>query len=242
MDLRGRGALVTGASRGLGAALARALARAGARVVLTARHLEPLEAVASEIRAARGEAHALRHDVGDKHDVYRVAGAAAELVGPLDIVVHNASALGPVPLRPLSEVDCEDLESVLAVNLVGPFRLTKAVVGAMVLRGRGTVLHISSDAASGAYPTWGPYGASKAALDLLSRTWAAELEGTGVRVLSIDPGEMDTVMHADAVPDADPATLADPDCVAAAIARILRDSNVESGARLEARDWAEARS
>jgi len=242
MDVRGRGVLVTGASRGLGAALARALARAGAHVVLTARHIDEVTAVAEEIRAAGGIAHALEQDVGDKQDVYRIAGTAAELVGPLELLVHNASSLGPVPLRRLAEVDCEDLERVLSVNLVGPFRLTKAVVGSMVLRGRGTVLHISSDAALGAYPSWGPYGASKAALDLLSRTWAAELEGTGVRVLSVDPGEMDTRMHADAVPGADRAALADPQHVARGILALLQDPDVTSGARLEARRWVEVRS
>jgi NAD(P)-dependent dehydrogenase (short-subunit alcohol dehydrogenase family) len=87
-----------------------------------------------------------------------------------------------------------------------------------VLRGRGLVVHVSSDAAVEAYPTWGPYGASKAALDQLGRVWGAELAGTGVRFLSIDPGEMNTKMHADAVPDADPATLADPARVAVRVA------------------------
>jgi NAD(P)-dependent dehydrogenase (short-subunit alcohol dehydrogenase family) len=127
-----------------------------------------------------------------------------------------------VPLRLLLDTDCEDLSRALAVNLVGPFRLTKAIAGAMVLRGRGTVLNISSDAAVEAYERWGAYGASKAALDHLTRTWAAELAGTGVRVLAVDPGEMNTRMHAQAAPDADPTTLADPARVAAGIVAWLR--------------------
>jgi NAD(P)-dependent dehydrogenase (short-subunit alcohol dehydrogenase family) len=142
-------------------------------------------------------------------------------VGPLDLLVNGASTLGPTPLRGLLDTECEDLERVLQVNLVGPFRLTKLVAGSMAIRGRGTVLNISSDAAVEAYETWGSYGASKAALDHLTRTFAAELSGTGVRFLSIDPGEMDTQMHRDAMPDADPQTLARPEEVAARILGIL---------------------
>jgi NAD(P)-dependent dehydrogenase (short-subunit alcohol dehydrogenase family) len=139
-------------------------------------------------------------------------------VGPLDILINNAGTLGPVPLRLLLDTDCEDLERALAVNVVGPFRLTKAIAGSMVLRGRGVVVNVSSDAATQPYERWGAYGASKAALEQLARIWAAELAGTGVRFLTVDPGEMNTRMHADAVPEADPATLTDP---AEAAARIL---------------------
>jgi NAD(P)-dependent dehydrogenase (short-subunit alcohol dehydrogenase family) len=221
IELKGAAVLITGASRGLGEALARRLGRAGARLALVARGAEALEAVAREIRAAGGEAHALPGDVGDKRDAHRLAGAAAALVGPIDVLVHNASTLGPVPLPLLLETDCEDLGRVLEVNLVGPFRLTKIVAGAMALRGRGLVVHVSSDAAVSAYPRWGAYGVSKAAQDHLGRVLAAELEGTGVRVVSVDPGEMRTRMHADAIPDADPATLADPDDVARRLTAVI---------------------
>lgn len=230
--------IITGASRGLGAALAHELARRGARLVLVAREEAPLAAVAQAIRDAGGEAHAVAADVGDKHAVHAIAGAAAALVGPIDVLVHNASTLGPTPLRLLLDTECEDLDHVLAVNLVGPFRLTKAVAGAMALRRRGLVVHVSSDAAVSAYPRWGAYGVSKAALDHLSRSWAAELEEAGVRVISVDPGEMDTRMHADAVPDADRSALADPAAVARRIAdMITRAEAVPSGARLEAAAW-----
>ena len=217
MELRGVGAIVTGGSRGLGAALGAALAANGARVMLVARDRGPLDETVARIRAAGGEAHALADDIGDKTATHRIAGAAAALVGPIDLLVHNASTLGPVPLRLLLDTDCEDLERTLAVNLVGPFRLTKAIAGSMVLRGRGTVVHVSSDAATSVYPRWGAYGVSKAALLHLNAIWAAELEGTGVRFLSVDPGEMNTKMHADAIPGADPKALADPADVAARI-------------------------
>lgn len=233
MEIEGRSVLVTGGSRGLGAALGRALAREGARVVLVARGAEALERVAAEIRAEGGEAHAIAADVGADEAAEAVAGAAAALVGPLDVLVHNASALGPVPLRLLADTAPTDLEAVLQVNLVGPFRLTRAVLGSMLLRGRGLVVHVTSDAGVTAYPRWGAYGVSKAALDHLGRIWAAELEGTGVRFLTVDPGEMRTVMHADAVPDADPAALADPADVARALVARVRREDFESGGRVE---------
>ena len=235
MDIHGMNALVTGASRGLGAALARSLAAGGARVVLVARGQPDTEAVAAEIRAAGGVAYALAADLGDKNAVHPLAGAAAALVGPIDLVVHAASELGPTPLRPLLDTDCEDLERVLAVNVVGPFRLTRAVVGGMVLRDRGLVVLVTSDAGTSAYPTWGAYGVSKAALDHLGRIWAAELEGTRVRFLTVDPGEMDTRMHAAAMPTADPRTLASPADVATRIVSLIREAEgLPSGARVEA--------
>jgi NAD(P)-dependent dehydrogenase (short-subunit alcohol dehydrogenase family) len=234
MKLRGAGTVVTGGSRGLGAALGAALAARGARVVLVARERGPLEESVARIRSEGDEAHAIVEDVGDKAAIHRIAGAAAALVGDIDLLVHNASTLGPVPLRLLLDTDCEDVESALAVNLVGPFRLTKSVVGPMVLRGRGCVVHISSDAATSAYPRWGAYGISKAALDHLNRIWAAELEGTGVRFLSVDPGEMRTRMHAAAIPEADPATLQDPAVVAARLVALLERDDFTSGARIEA--------
>jgi len=230
-------ALITGASRGLGAALARELAGRGARVVLVARQREELEAVARSIRESGGEAHALVADVADQHAVYPLAGTAAELVGPIELLIHNASELGPTPLRLLLDSECEDLERVLAVNLVGPFRLTKALGGSMALRGRGTIVHVSSDASVNAYPTWGPYSASKAALDQLGRVLAVELAPHGVRVLSIDPGDMNTAMHAAAVPDADPASLAEPADVARRIVSLLESERIPSGSRIEARTF-----
>jgi NAD(P)-dependent dehydrogenase (short-subunit alcohol dehydrogenase family) len=234
----GAPALVTGASRGLGAALAGELARRGAKVVMVARERGPLEEAARAITAAGGEAHALPADVGDKRAVHALAGAAAALVGPIEVLVHNASTLGPTPLPLLLDTECEDLERVLEVNLVGPFRLTKTIAGAMALRRRGLIVHVTSDASVSAYPGWGSYGVSKAALDHLGRSWAVELEGTGVRVFSVDPGEMNTRMHADAIPDADPATLADPAAVAARVAEMIAHADrIPSGARLEASRW-----
>lgn len=231
-------ALVTGASRGLGRALALALAARGVRLVLVARGQAELDKTVAEVRARGGEAHGLVADIADKQAIHPLAAQAAALVGPVDLLVHNASTLGPTPLRLLLDTDCEDLEQVLAVNLVGPFRLSKVIAGAMALRGAGTIVHISSDAAVEAYPTWGAYSVAKAAADHLSRILAAELASSGVRVLAVDPGEMDTAMHAAAIPDADPTTLARPEDVALRILAMLDDpTRAPSGARLSASSW-----
>lgn len=235
MNFQDKGVLITGASRGLGRALALSLARAGARLVLVGRDPDPLDQTVSAIEQSGGTAHAIAADVGDKQAIYAIAGQAAALVGPIDVLINNASTLGPTPLRLLLDTECEDLEQVLQVNLLGPFRLTKVIAGSMALRRRGLVINISSDAAVQAYPTWGAYSVSKAALDHLSRIWAEELAEHGVRFLAIDPGEMNTRMHADAVPDADPTTLSDPAQIATAIlTRLSSGSWDDSPVRVEA--------
>lgn len=237
MHFEDKSVLVTGGSRGLGRALARGFADAGARVALVARERAPLEATVAELRAAGRIAYAIVADVADKDRTYAIAGQAAELIGPVDVLVNNASTLGPSPLRPLIDTDCEDLERALAVNLIGAFRLSKAVMGHMLLRGTGLVVNISSDAAIEPYPNWGAYAAAKAGLDQLTRVWGAELAGTGVRVVSIDPGEMDTALHAEALPEADRATLLNPAVVARQILHLLRRSErLPAGARVRAQD------
>ncbi len=231
-------ALVTGASRGLGLALARRLVDRGHPVIMVARDPAPLEAEAARLRARGGTVHAIAGDLGRPEDARSIAAQATALVGRIGLLVHNASTLGALPMPALADTRAEDLQAVLEVNLVGPFRLTQALLGGLALGQGGTVLHVSSDAAIEAYPGWGAYSISKAALDHLSRLWAAELEGAGVRVLSVDPGEMHTRMHADAVPDADPSTLADPNEVAGRIIGLLEDpAGAPSGARVAAAKW-----
>jgi NAD(P)-dependent dehydrogenase (short-subunit alcohol dehydrogenase family) len=199
-----------------------------------ARETGDLGEVVASIRAAGGDAHALAADIGDKEAIYPLVGAASALVGPIDILVNNASTLGPVPMRALMETECEDFARVLDVNLLGPFRLSKAVLGSMALRGRGLILGVTSDAAVIGYPAWGAYGVSKAAYDHLARTWAVEMEASGVSFLTVDPGEMDTRMHADAVPEADRGSLLDPADVAAGIADLITThGHLASGSRVE---------
>jgi len=242
MDIQNEAVLITGGSQGLGKELGRLFYRRGARVVLVARGKEELDRTVRTLReeeqkVGRAEIHGLAFDVGDKQAVHRIAGAAAALIGSPSIVIHNASTLGPVPMPLLLDTECEDLEKVLAVNLVGPFRLTKALAGPMVLAKRGVFLFVSTDAAVSAYSRWGAYGVSKAAQDHLARTFAAELD-PAVRFFAVDPGEMNTKMHADAIPDAAPATLARPVDVAASFLRIVEQSeSLENGARLLAADF-----
>ena len=211
---------ITGGTSGLGLALVRELLGRGARVAFVARTRERVETVARE----NGGAHGIVGDVASKDDIYPVALQIVGELGGLDVLVNNASDLGPVPLAMLSDTECEDLERALATNVLGPFRLTKALMGALAAsarEGRGAVvLNISSDAAVNAYPGWGAYGASKAALHHLSRVWGEEHAADGVRFLSLDPGDMDTPMHAAAIPDADPSTLKRP----AQAARELADA------------------
>ena len=233
MEVKNKSVLITGGSRGLGRALGITLAREGARVVLVARGMDELARTVEEIRLAGGEAYGIAADLGDKNSIYAITGEAAALVGPIDILIQNASTLGALPLQLLLDTDCEDLEETLQVNLIGPFRLAKVIVGSMVLRQTGMMISITSDAGVEAYSGWGAYGVSKAALDHLTRVFAVELQDTGVTFFSIDPGEMDTRMHADAIPNADPATLAKPTDVARRILEVIQQGKrIPNGSRV----------
>ena len=207
----GRRVAVTGGTSGLGLALVRELVARGAKVAFVARGADRVEDVHRELPGV----HGIVGDISIKEDIHPIAMQIVGELGGLDLLVNNASSLGPVPLKLLGDTDCEDLELALATNVVGPFRLTKALLGALsasARQGRGAVvLNVSSDAAVTPYPGWGAYGASKAALQHLTRIWDAELADSGIRFLSVDPGDMDTPLHAAAVPDADPSTLKRPE-------------------------------
>src|SRR6185436_19419056 len=173
-------------------------------------------------------AHGIVGDVSAKNDIYPMAIQITGELGGLDVLINNASDLGPTPLPMLSDTECEDLEHVYATNVFGPFRLTKALMGALAAsarEGRGAVvLNISSDAAINPYPGWGAYGSSKAALHHLSRIWGEEHASENVHFLSLDPGDMDTPMHAAAIPDADPSTLKRPEDSAHELVDALAES------------------
>jgi NAD(P)-dependent dehydrogenase (short-subunit alcohol dehydrogenase family) len=219
-DLKELRVAVTGGTSGLGLALVRLLAARGATVAFVAR----TEAAVKRTADATG-AHGIVGDVGRKDDIYPIALQMMGILGGLDVLINNSSSLGPTPLALLADTECEDLERALAVNLLGAFRLTKALFGALAASAReargALVINISSDAAINAYPRWGAYGASKAALRHLTAIWAEEAKAEGVRFLSIDPGDMDTPLHALAVPDADPSTLKRPDDSAAEIVEAM---------------------
>ena len=193
MNIQGQGALITGASRGLGRALAEALAARGARVAMVAREPGPLDDAVATIRARGGIAHAIAGDIARQGRDPPIAGQAAGRSSATSASRSTTRARSaPRRCGSCSTPSARTSRRVLETNLVGPFRLTKVLAGAMALRGAGVLVHISSDAAVEPYPRWGAYGVSKAAQDHLSRILAAELDETGVRVLAVDPGEMDT--------------------------------------------------
>ena len=196
-----RVALITGASRGLGATLARFLGRLDYDLVVTARGGEALEALAEELRNSRIAVEVMPGDVTDAEHRREVV-MAADWLGGLDLLVNNASALGPSPLPRLADYPLGELEAVLRTNVIAPLALVQEALP-LLTRKRGTVVNISSDAAVGGYPGWGGYGASKAALDLVSLTLANELAASGVTVVSVDPGDMRTAMHQAAFPGED---------------------------------------
>ncbi len=212
-------ALITGASRGLGAALAGALSRRGWRLVVDGRDPDRLAATVA-VLPRPDLVTALAGDVTDP--AHRAALAAA--VGDrLDLLVNNASDLGPTPLPRLTDLPPAALERVLAVNTVAPLALVQAALPALERAG-GTLLDISSDAAVEAYEGWGGYGASKAALDQLSAVLA--VEHPGLRVYAVDPGDMATDMHRAADPDA--TGLPEPVTVVPALLRLV-DGDLPSG-------------
>ncbi|GAA0968623.1 SDR family oxidoreductase [Acrocarpospora macrocephala] len=202
-------ALITGASRGLGLALAQALAADGWSLTLTARGTADLHAAATELGAT-----AIPGDVTDPEHRERLAQAVPEL----DLLVNNASGLGPVPLPALAELPVDGLRALLESNVLAPLGLIQATLPALRKR-QGAIINISSDAAVEAYEGWGGYGATKAALEQLSHVLAAE--EPEVAVWWVDPGEMRTRMLADAI-GADEAAQADPpDVVAPALLSLL---------------------
>ena len=193
--------LITGGTKGLGQAIATDLVRRGAKVATVARGQEPVNS---------GPLSRIQGDIAEKTQTHRIFAEALAKLGGVDVLINNASALGPTPLRLLLDTECEDFFQVLETNLLGPFRLTKLAVPGMILQGFGIVVNISSDAALNAYPHWGAYSVSKAGLDHMTRIFQAELAATGVRFLALDPGDMDTALHALAVPDADTSQLHRP--------------------------------
>jgi NAD(P)-dependent dehydrogenase (short-subunit alcohol dehydrogenase family) len=213
-SFKDRRVAITGGTSGLGRELVRELVARGARVAFVARDAARVSEVAREHRGT----HGIVGDISIKTDIHPIAMQIVGELGGLDVLVNNASSLGPVPLALLADTDCEDLELAVATNLVGPFRLTKALLGALATSARqghdAVVVNISSDAAVTPYASWGAYGASKAALHHMTRIWDEELGNSGIRFLSIDPGDMDTPLHALAVPDADVSTLKRPEVAA----------------------------
>ncbi len=239
--MQGKVCLVTGASRGLGRAVALEFARQGASLVINSRPASAKDLAETErqIKVSGAPVLSVVADVSLRADVERLAAEALMRFGRVDVLVNNASALGPTPMAYLVDYPIEDFNLVMQTNLAGPFMLTRALAGTMLERGHGSIINVSSDAGVVGYATWGAYGVSKAGLDQLTRTWAAELEGSGVRANSVDPGDMNTAMKRASEPDGDASQWAAPETRTAIFVYLASDDSASlSGERLLAAEFA----
>lgn len=218
--------MITGASKGLGKALTLAFARQKAKLAICARGEYELSKIQKEAQELGAEVLAITADVSVSRDVERFASMTEDFFGRIDVLINNASMLGPSPIPLLLDFPEEDFEEVVRVNTVSSFVLTKRVIAGMLQRNEGAVINVTSEAGHTGYAGWGAYGVSKFAVEGLTQTWADEVKGMNVRVNMVDPGEMDTSMHALAVPDCD-YPLANPDDV---VDVFLYLASTESGA------------
>jgi NAD(P)-dependent dehydrogenase (short-subunit alcohol dehydrogenase family) len=240
--LAGKRVLVTGASRGLGRELAVAFSREGAAgVAIVARSDNALNDVQRQIHGENPNTQvlAIAADLTNEADVERVVAVALHaFAGKLDVLVNNASVLGPAPMPYLLDYPLEDFRAVIATNLIAPFLLIKKLLPAMAEDG-GSIINVSSDAGVVGYPGWGAYGISKFGIEGLSRTWAAELAATKVRLNWVDPGSMNTEMHRAAEPEEDPCEWADPSDVTEVFVYLASDESRDvRGKRFEAQEPA----
>ncbi|WP_409344521.1 SDR family NAD(P)-dependent oxidoreductase [Paenibacillus sp. MBLB4367] len=236
-DLNGNVVMITGASKGLGRALSFAFAKRGAKLAISARGETALMQAKAELEALGAEVLAVVGDMSVSRDVERFVATAEDVYGKIDVLINNASILGPSPMPLLLDFPETDFAEVLRVNAVGPFLITRRVIANMLGRGRGSVINVTSAAGSVGYAGWGAYGISKFALEGLTETWADEVQETGVRVNMVDPGEMDTDMHALAVPDCD-YELANPNDVTDVFLYLASDDAKDvNGQRLEAQEF-----
>jgi len=225
----GKLALVTGASRGIGAATAEALAEAGAHVILTARGATPLEQVEERIHAAGGSATIAPMDLNDAENIQKLAQAVAERWGSLDILVLNAAMLGS--LSPVEHLDAKELEKVFKLNVLANQAMIAAFDPLLRRAGKAEVVGVTSSVGGEPRAFWGGYGASKAAFDTLLGAYADETEYAGkLRVQIVDPGATRTRMRQLAFPGEEPASLKPPEVVAAAIVEQLQ-GDAETGSR-----------
>lgn len=236
--LEGRIALITGASRGIGAAVAKAYAAEGAQVVLTARTQGGLEDVDDAIRADGGQATLFPADLTDFDTIDQMALAIHQRFGRLDILVGNAGILGT--LTPIHQIEPETWDAVMKINLTANWRLVRACDPLLRLSDAGRAIFVTSGAGDGRHPYWGAYAVSKGALEIMAKTWAAEVEKTTLRVNIINPGGTRTGMRAEAFPGEDPNSLPSADEIAQAFVPLAEASWTGNGERFEARELLSA--
>src|ERR671917_1244914 len=236
--LRGKVVMITGASQGLGRALALACAQEGANLVLNSRNADSLDPVAQEAEGAGVEVLAIPGDVSRSTHVEMLVSAAVERFGRIDVLVNNAGLLGP--RVPIEEYPEDEWQWVLDANLTAPFLLSKAVIPHMP-KG-GSIINMTSGVSVEGRPEWGAYSVSKFGLEGLTQILAAELKDRGIRVNSVDPGGMRTEMRAAAYPDEDPTTRITPEENTAVFIYLASDeSRKVTGARFKAQEFQAAR-
>lgn len=232
-DLSGKLVLVTGATRGIGRAVAVAAANAGAELVITGRTIGALEEVDDEIKAIGGNATIVEMDMKDTAAMPRLAAAIAERWGRLDGLVANAAIL--TALTPVGHITPEDWEANIAVNLTGQWHLIRALDPLLRVAPAGRAILVTSGAAVGSRPFWAPYAATKAGLEALGRSWAGESEQTNLRINMMNPGGTATKMRAAAFPGEDPASLPQPEDIAPAFLALLAEECQFHGEVVDAR-------
>jgi NAD(P)-dependent dehydrogenase (short-subunit alcohol dehydrogenase family) len=234
--LAGKVALVTGASKGIGKAVAAAYAKQGARVFVCARNETELQRAVREIRAAGGQVHGLAADVGNPEDAKRIAREVEQQSGAIHILVNNASLLGP--RVPISQYPLSAWEDVLRVNLTGPFLMIQEALKVMIPRREGSIINVSSGVGRMGRARWGAYAASKFGLEGLTQTTAEEVREFGIRVNAVNPGPTRTDMRASAYPEEDPLTLPMPDEITGVFVYLASDESATvSGKSFDAGDW-----
>ncbi|SDA46447.1 SDR family NAD(P)-dependent oxidoreductase [Sinorhizobium sp. NFACC03] len=227
IDLKGRVAVVTGASRGIGYFTALELAKAGAHVVACARTVGGLEELDDAIKAVGGSATLVPFDLADMAAIDKLGGAINERWGKLDIMVANAGVLGTI--SPIGHVEAKVFEKVMTINANATWRLIRSLEPLLIKSDAGRALILSSSAAHKCKPFWGPYSASKAAVEALARTWAGETQRLPLRILCVDPGATRTAMRAQAMPGEDPETVPHPSEVAAKLLPLVGPEQTETG-------------
>lgn len=227
IDLKGKIALVTGASRGIGYFTALALAKAGAHVIACARTVGGLEELDDEIQAAGGSATLVPFDITDMQAIDRLGASIFERWGKLDILVANAGILGVI--SPVGHIEAKVFDKVMLTNVTATWRLIRSVEPLLLKSDAGRALLLSSSVATDARAFWGAYATSKAAVEMLGRTWAAETGHTNLRVINVNPGATRTAMRAQAIPGEDPATVPHPSEVAEKLLPLCTESMTESG-------------
>jgi NAD(P)-dependent dehydrogenase (short-subunit alcohol dehydrogenase family) len=236
--LAGKGALVTGASRGIGRAIAQAYARAGAKVFICGRNESSLASAVDDMRQA-GDVAGLAGDIGSPAVVKRVARAAIDHCGAVDVLVNNASILGP--REPIANYPPAAWDDVLRINLTGIFLITRAILPNMQARRSGSIINVTSGVGRRGKARWGAYAVSKGGVEVFTQVLAEEVADSAIRVNSVNPAATRTEMRAEAYPQEDPLTLPTAEQIMPLFLYLASDASVSiSGQSLDARDWLKA--